>query len=970
MNGNPYDFQSFYTQEKVFDISALGTITDIGLSFYQTPHSFVDSSGNEIPHLDNFDNEILPNLFLKNVYITLGYDVSDFDKEMIQIHTLGSNSYSSQDLNPKQVQLRWIHKQNDGSFKSITISDDLDCEIRWYRYELGHASADAYSDVYWKYLSTQKKEEGKWAYEIFDEDLVEAKIEPDFFYTWLAPNQRQATERIKAILIYQGEVYRSNTLTFTNSEEVSNTEILDSLYGLNIYCEDGTYGNYRMYKLGGGLLDNAQGYIPRKLKPMFKSIEDEGMATEITEFDSITWIIPKVNTMIRVEEADWAGGLDNSTDENYIITRTSGKDGVLAANTQTYYIKNYYNQNYSNNTIQCRIIKDGNVLVAAKELTFGPAGSSGTDCTFILDFDNGVTAMTDTEEGKKTAIKVTARLYDYENNEVNISDKTIEWGWKTDNHLFEIVNQNTNYSSACELIFKNGITINKSSNYSILQAKLTDWGDYDLIAYLPIPLRSDNKYVMISGTTQVIYNSDGCLTDYFKNPFQIWGNKDKPVLDEEENETGETVQVFGQIDGVKWSIENYITGETQKGYTPEIIDQTDKEDKTKIIAQYLQPLSFYVEDACENVSVIAELDGKVIWRQPILIMLNRYPAAMLNNWDGKLEIDTENGNIMAPRLVAGKKDENDNSFSGIMLGEFETISTETEKALKSTGLFGFDHGEMSYGFRQDGTAFIGKSGLGRIEFSGENGIIKSSGYENGKGMKIDLKENQIDAQVNSKSIFKLFQNSPYLQIQNAKGNTLMSIGNNEYYLQSANYTEGGTTGAYFDLASGRLTLRDGTFRGQVEINYTGKRVSSYTTPLNDILDDLDYAAAEAADAAAEAQESIDMLKKFFNIYRGNLNQDVLDMNTAKYERDETLEGVCPQRAHVQLGNGIIIEAEATERELNRYGAINVQGQNDYTGEIIIAGNALSFYYNTSCKFYKNGTEVDMGSGGTATAVFG
>lgn len=758
MNGNPYDFQSYYTQEKMFDISDLGTITGMKLSFYQKPDTFKDEKGNKMPFLDFLGNKINPNLFVKNAYISLGYDANDFDKEMIQIYTLDSTSYIRENKpteQVKKVQLRWIHKQNDGTFKSITLSDDLDYQIKWYRYELGHASADKYSDVYWKFLSTQERdtETGEWKYEIKDEDWVEYNIKytefnrfPDFFTTWLIPDSGRSTEKVKAILIYQGEVYRSNILTYYNDKDANNIEVLDSLYGLNINCEDGTYGNYRIYKLGGGLLDSAQAHLPRKFKPLFKSVKAEinAEATEATEAESITWIIPKVNTMISINENDFAGKdkeyelFDNTNNQYYIITRYADSQGLITdRNTQTYYIKSYYNQNYNNNTVQCKMVKNGTTYIATKELTFGPSGSSGTDFTLILDFDNGITAMTDTDDDRSNAVTVTARLYDYENNEVDISHKIINWGWKTDNHLFEIVNQDTNHSPTCEIIFKDGVTIN-NSNYSILQAKLTDWGDYDLIAYLPIPLKSDAKYTMISGTTQVIYNSDGCLTDYFKNPFRLWGEVEKPVLDEEGKDTGKTITDFGYIDNVKWDIEN-AAGDNEKVYTPKIKD--NEQDST----QYLQPLSFYVQNACENVSVIAELDGKVIWRQPILIMLNRYPAAMLNEWDGELEIDTDNGNIKAPRLVAGKKN-NDNTFSGVVLGDGKGIAKDVDGSLNKIGLFGYSQGKQSFGFMEDGTAFIGKSSGGRIQFDGTKATIQSPGFETSDtGMQLDLDDGKITA---------------------------------------------------------------------------------------------------------------------------------------------------------------------------------------------------------------------------------
>jgi hypothetical protein len=44
-------------------------------------------------------------------------------------------------------------------------------------------------------------------------------------------------------------------------------------------------------------------------------------------------------------------------------------------------------------------------------------------------------------------------------------------------------------------------------NYNILQATLKGFGDYDLIAYLPIPIRSEKEYNYIEGATSLVYNT-------------------------------------------------------------------------------------------------------------------------------------------------------------------------------------------------------------------------------------------------------------------------------------------------------------------------------------------------------------------------------------------------------------------------------------------------------------------------------
>jgi hypothetical protein len=60
-----------------------------------------------------------------------------------------------------------------------------------------------------------------------------------------------------------------------------------------------------------------------------------------------------------------------------------------------------------------------------------------------------------------------------------------------------------------------------------------------------------------------------------------------------------------------------------------------------------------------------------------LIIQNNYFSSTLNKWDGSLDVGgTDLGAIMAPRVAAGKKEEN-NTFSGVIMGDWN--SSETHK---------------------------------------------------------------------------------------------------------------------------------------------------------------------------------------------------------------------------------------------------------------------------------------------------
>ena len=75
--------------------------------------------------------------------------------------------------------------------------------------------------------------------------------------------------------------------------------------------------------------------------------------------------------------------------------------------------------------------------------------------------------------------------------------------------------------------------------------------------------------------------------------------------------------------------------------------------------------------------------------------------------------------------MAGKKEEDEDhnlQFTGVMMGD---LQADTNNAIPLTGLYGFRQGNPSFGFKEDGTAFIGEAGLGRILFEGNKGWIAS-----------------------------------------------------------------------------------------------------------------------------------------------------------------------------------------------------------------------------------------------------
>lgn len=797
MNGNPYDFNTFFQQEKVFDISNFEKIVSMSLYFYQEAKSFQDTEGNQIP-FSGFLNQVVDNnLFVKDFYVGLGYDLRDFKNDDVVLYTLNNSTYNStysSDDNAKKVNLRWIHDFSGNKGLSVVGAKDLEplgAEIRWYRYKFGAPSADKYSGVYWKDINP------------VEGNKFECSFEPDIMV---------AEEKIKAVVIYEGHSIASNIIVFTNEKEVVNQATIDAVSAVSINCEDGTYGNYHIYKLDNSLIDQKDNPKLRNFKVYFnisekknlESTEGKKVDSELTEAEKVEWIIPKKNSMI-VLNNDYItanGGQDIGDDDNYHIVRNiaidenSGEYQVGEANTQQYRIRGYYSQNYSNNTITCIITKDRIQYVGTKELTFGPAGTTGTDCTFVLDFDNGITALT---IGNPVATTVTARLYDHENKEVDLSEYSIDWNILNSEEItYNVI------TSPYQIELQVANNPNMTSNYGILQAKLTNFGDFELIAYLPLPIRSDTNYKYISGTTSLVYNSSGYLDNFYWNPYILYYTQstNSDILESYSN----------------WSISTQ-----NSDYGPKLDDYTDKDKNIKCYR--LQPTSIYVDGGTNTgVCIYCTLNGTVVWSQPILITQIRYPAAILNQWNGELSLGGEDGNtIMSARVVAGSKDDQ-NRFSGVMMGDWSGKDATTD-ITNNTGIYGFYQGSASFGLRDNGTAFIGKSGTGRIEFDGEKSIIQSAVYQDGKGMSINLLAGTINAHEFELNVGGTRNNADTIFISTNPNNYPLQIGSKFYVkwdgtLKATNGEFSGTiTGTSIsasDISGGTIsggTISGGTISG-------------------------------------------------------------------------------------------------------------------------------------------------------------
>ena len=477
-----------------------------------------------------------------------------------------------------------------------------------------------------------------------------------------------------------------------------------------------------------------------------------------------------------------------------------------------YKIGTYFAPSKMNNYIQCIIVKDGITYRTAKELTFGQAGSAGTEFTFVLELEKNVNALlTNTENGEE--VQITALLYDSTGKEQDLTGKSITWSFvnpadtsdkntmlSLDGGNLTLVNGND--INNAKLVTTSGLNI---ETMCIVRAELVGWSDYKLITFLPVPIRNSKQHICVSGATSIVYLFDG-TPQYYNSDYVLHSEDESIAL----NNVSWVRKVFGIDENTQDKKEMALLN-----YYPVPTERMDESG-----TYYLRPASIYVDGlpmfSIQAWGIDSEEKSIILWNQPILMIKNRYPIAMLNEWDGKeLKIDSDNGAILSNMMSAGRK-ENDNSFSGVVLGDWTDNAQASTMIADRTGIFGFNKGEMSFSFTDDGKATIGKSTGSQIIFDGTQSTITSRQSEaKGSGLKLDFDNGSIISSsvldpdgdgltANSKEIdvFTLQRESPYLKINalkqyiNEENKTvsyesypILEVGNNNYYLQSINYVE-------------------------------------------------------------------------------------------------------------------------------------------------------------------------------------
>ena len=649
-----------------------------------------------------------------------------------------------------------------------------------------------------------------------------------------------AEERYTAILFYNHQMYKVQTeptyINFINANPPKDETVVETHGSLSIDHNEQSQSSYQIYGVNNCLLNAADANRTRYVKATFAEADGGDAALEDGQ---IFWYVPKNATMLTYSLDDMTG---NKQFHNDIASEQAGEHSMegyicfyhkLARETALaesllfpYRIKNYYNATATQNTLKCKVInKSGASFTASLVFTFSSFGTSGTDYTLVV-----APAGSKTYVSKNTneVLDLDMSLYDYNNKELPIysemqftsegeiayiSDDEIPWDGENTYGASYVLSEDGKTVNGLKITTSNkaGLAPSEFCYYNVLKpsvsftipktiedGKCTKCGKAEaecvcaprlvkLTTIYPVSYCVDDYY--IEGPSIVIYDSSGGNPTYYKNPFKLFYNdadkKDKLV------ENVEWSIIYYDENGKYKTEAELMASNSHKlllNYMPKL-----KEDNSLVPAQMYLDQDETSTSRLYPVVICRDASKVILWAQPIHLMQNRYASGMLNDWDGSLKIDEENGTIMSTMVGAGRKTTR-NTFEGVLMGNVEGASEDNATGI---GLYGFHDGAQSFHFGVDGTAFIGKSGHGRIRFDGNHGSIYSDQFDSDEspaGLKIDVDDAWIElrgqknangkqAKIKLNSSLKKNDdgsNQPYFEVVSELGNHLIHIGNTHY----------------------------------------------------------------------------------------------------------------------------------------------------------------------------------------------
>ena len=272
MYGDPFNFETYYLQEKVFDISNLSNIIHMELLLVQNSDFY--NTDNQLVAYKTENGDYFPdNIFVQQPYISLGYDLNDVFEDEVRLYTLDSEEYDAtyEESNiRKTMNVRWIHIQEDGSVVAIDKEDEIPANsvIRWYKYILDRSVSDKLAGAFWEEIEEARNcfsysfvpdilvgsEKFKVIVECPSREAIIAQLEESEFADFVGVEIKDKKEQV----INDEEVLRNALHSYNDNSLLSFQEYKQIIEEYNAAYKVTNGVNYKNYEKAIIILDNIQ----------------------------------------------------------------------------------------------------------------------------------------------------------------------------------------------------------------------------------------------------------------------------------------------------------------------------------------------------------------------------------------------------------------------------------------------------------------------------------------------------------------------------------------------------------------------------------------------------------------------------------------------------------------------------------------------------------------------------------------
>lgn len=720
------------------------------------------------------DSAERPNIVFNNLRVLLGLALDQLSEETVYVYTYDKLKYGADGTAEsgevktadRTLNLAWVHKYNNTAELVDTYGalESFDAKVYWYYYDPEWVP----EHVEYDYENPMHRFGGNyWHPYTVDESIVYDEYAPlEFIVT---PDVQKNTSKYKAVIHYNNTYVTSNIITFANVEAVEtnnanlarNDKIILRISqirkvkddGTTILETDDTLGNFFVYDENNSVLTNADNKkfsdVQYFIEPWIKvdlydpenpvETDDKYGYERLVDYRdpdtnnllnfSISWQFPDSMryTMIK----SWGTLDDTFRDESYWNARSEEQFARDVYTTRYFQISPLLDAQYGNNDIGAVIdIAGMGTFNIKKELIFGQA------CSFGCEYTPVITISTPTGNSyidTNTEFEMYCLVYDRQGKLLDENLRSeCEFDWKyigtrykpVDNRLHE------NYMGFIGNVIKGRIT---QPYPFVVEVTVKGAAAYDITVRRGIMVGNNSEFMQthdIMCPNRVEFRSDGQAPIYQSNAFEV------AVIKEDGTEN--------ELIYPEWKINNeqVLTLKESISTYPDLISPTggyfDKPDDNTCYALAFSAHTLNNNSANPNAyaqqwtddlltdemfTYISFTYGTATVAQGIAFAQNLYPSSLVNEWDGQsLSLDEENSAIIAKMIAAGTKDQK-NRFTGVMMGDW---SEKGDSSLDVPGLYGFNAGAQSFGFKTDGTGFIGPAGEGRIQFDGRNALISNS----------------------------------------------------------------------------------------------------------------------------------------------------------------------------------------------------------------------------------------------------